>query len=83
MRLETRQECIRSSLRVSKAYQDGTRMAQESSLEEDRDSPKDYRGYRAKDWMIQRELTGSSLGDLPKGSGSSLETHWEITGGRS
>ncbi|RRT36650.1 hypothetical protein B296_00046195 [Ensete ventricosum] len=38
--------------------------------------------YRAKDWMMRRELVGSSLGDSPKGSGSSLGTHREITRGR-
>ncbi|RZS28918.1 hypothetical protein BHM03_00062575 [Ensete ventricosum] len=31
--------------------------------------------HRSNDWTIQRELAGSSLGDSPKGSGSSQATH--------
>ncbi|RWV92348.1 hypothetical protein GW17_00045287, partial [Ensete ventricosum] len=46
------------------------------------DSRKAYREYQAKDWTMQWELAGSLLGDLPKGSGSSLSTCREIAGGR-
>ncbi|RWV78478.1 hypothetical protein GW17_00060547 [Ensete ventricosum] len=38
--------------------------------------------YRAKDRTMRRELVGSSLGDSPKRSGSSLGTGWEIAGGK-
>ncbi|RWV89929.1 hypothetical protein GW17_00047902, partial [Ensete ventricosum] len=34
--------------------------------------------HRSKDWTMWWELVGSSLGDSPKGLGSSLGTHQEI-----
>ncbi|RWV79830.1 hypothetical protein GW17_00058982 [Ensete ventricosum] len=51
-------------------------------LEVDVYGPKIQLRHRAKDWTMRRELGGSSLGDSPKGSGSSLGTRREITGGR-
>ncbi|RZR92383.1 hypothetical protein BHM03_00020686 [Ensete ventricosum] len=35
--------------------------------------------HRVKDWTMRRELVGSSLGDLPKGLGSLLETRQRKT----
>ncbi|RWW09957.1 hypothetical protein GW17_00026526 [Ensete ventricosum] len=44
--------------------------------------PKIKLRYQAKDWTMQWELVGSSLGDSLKGSGSSLGTCREIIGER-
>ncbi|RZS18353.1 hypothetical protein BHM03_00050604 [Ensete ventricosum] len=46
-----------------------------------RQGPRIKLRHRAKDWTMRWELIGSSLGDLLKGSGSSLGTRREITGG--
>ncbi|RWW19286.1 hypothetical protein GW17_00016674, partial [Ensete ventricosum] len=48
-----------------------------------RNGPRIKLRHRAKDWTMRRELVGSSLGDSPKGSESSLGTRREIAGGRS
>ncbi|RRT44785.1 hypothetical protein B296_00045902 [Ensete ventricosum] len=69
-------------------------MAQGSSLEEDRDSPEDCRGWPknlsgiigqdqalalGRVWTMQWDFIGSLLGDSPKGSGSSQGACREIT----
>ncbi|RZS18045.1 hypothetical protein BHM03_00050272 [Ensete ventricosum] len=98
MRLGTRQECIRSSWRVSGACQDGARkfarrrprLARRlSGVNHDGEKvlqiihgPRIKLRHRAKDWTMRWELVGSSLGDSPKGSGSFLGTRRKITGGR-
>ncbi|RWW08006.1 hypothetical protein GW17_00028579, partial [Ensete ventricosum] len=59
-------ELARSALGARRGYRDFARMTQESSPEEDRDSPEDYRGSRKACREFTEgigKLVGNTLGD--------------------